>query len=124
MQIVKKDTGYITEDKQVFLTLAEARGHAHRLAIAHYLLVLRHQLHEETGVIPRKLKESLLDLGDAIGDIFSESANLRFDNGQAYVQAPVFVAKADREKRAPRVYANAVYKQMARPASGKSAIAA
>lgn len=115
MQIVKKDTGYITEDNQVFTTLGAARGHAHRLAIAHYLMVLRHQLHEETGVIHRKLKESLLDLGDAIGDIFQESANLRFDNGQAYVQAPVFTSRLEREKRDGRVYDHAVYKKLPLP---------
>lgn len=93
MQITKKGSNYLTTDNQSFPTFGDAVGHCKRLAVAHYLGVIRNQLHEETGLIPRKLADALRDLSDAVGDIMEERPALLYDDArERREQSPLQIA--------------------------------
>lgn len=91
MQITKQHNKYTTEDKQTFRTFGEASGHCRRLAVAHYLQVIRHQLHEETGVVPRVMRDTLRDLSIHVREIMEELPHL-VDLDTDYQQSPLQIA--------------------------------
>lgn len=92
MQLVKADDNYYAQDGATFPTFGEAAGHARRLAVTHYLDVMKKRVAAVAGTIHFDLRAELIQLGDAMSEILEERPALTYATGRPRQQSPLALA--------------------------------